>query len=117
MCVSAIAVHGKLAAEGRSFCAATAAASAVASNLAGGGGGAAVGGGTGKGSRKLANEDIMMYQYKICPFCNKLKAVMDYLGVPYNVTEVLTIMRNGYAHKAVITTCFAYYVLLGTSFF
>lgn len=30
----------------------------------------------------------MVYQYKICPFCNKLKAVMDYLGIPYNVTEV-----------------------------
>lgn len=33
-------------------------------------------------------EDIMVYQYKICPFCNKLKAVMDYLGIPYKVTEV-----------------------------
>lgn len=30
----------------------------------------------------------MVYQYKICPFCNKLKAVMDYLGIPYKVTEV-----------------------------
>lgn len=36
----------------------------------------------------LENEDIMVYQYKICPFCNKLKAVMDYLGIPYKVTEV-----------------------------
>eukprot|EP00953_Heterococcus_sp_UTEX-ZZ885_P011242 6513-Heterococcus_DN1.PRE.2 len=36
----------------------------------------------------LAPADIMVYQYKICPFCNKLKAVMDYLGVPYQTTEV-----------------------------
>lgn len=29
-----------------------------------------------------------MYQYKICPFCNKLKVVMDFLGIPYSITEV-----------------------------
>ncbi|CAM9650126.1 unnamed protein product [Discosporangium mesarthrocarpum] len=36
----------------------------------------------------LGKADIMVYQYKICPFCNKLKAVMDFFGVPYGVTEV-----------------------------
>ena len=36
----------------------------------------------------MADSDIMVYQYKICPFCNKLKAIMDYLGIPYSVTEV-----------------------------
>lgn len=29
----------------------------------------------------------MVYQYKICPFCNKLKAVMDYLGILHKTTE------------------------------
>lgn len=83
LCVSAIAVHGKLAAGGRerlAFCSAASAAKTAPS--------AAVGKGVGAGGSALAKEDIMVYQYKICPFCNKLKAVMDYLGVPYKVTEV-----------------------------
>ena len=32
--------------------------------------------------------DFTMYQYEICPFCNKVKAVMDYLKLPYSVVEV-----------------------------
>lgn len=64
-----------------SFC--TAAAPRTAAAASGEGVGAAVGGG-----KQLEGEDIMVYQYKICPFCNKLKAVMDYLGIPYKVTEV-----------------------------
>lgn len=40
------------------------------------------------GNRHLEGEDITVYQYKICPFCNKLKVVMDFLGIPYSVTEV-----------------------------
>lgn len=39
-------------------------------------------------NRHLEGEDITVYQYKICPFCNKLKVVMDFLGIPYSVTEV-----------------------------
>lgn len=45
------------------------------------------------GGKQLEGEDIMVYQYKICPFCNKLKAVMDYLGIPYKVTEVRRVVR------------------------
>merc|ERR1711966_546845 len=29
----------------------------------------------------VAGVPILMYQYEICPFCNKLKAVMDYCQV------------------------------------
>ena len=29
-----------------------------------------------------------MFQYKICPFCNRVKAVLDYLRIPYKVVEV-----------------------------
>lgn len=31
---------------------------------------------------------IVLYQYEICPFCNKLKAVMDYLNISYETIEV-----------------------------
>ena len=32
--------------------------------------------------------EIILYQYKICPYCNKVKAVLDFLGVPYEALEV-----------------------------
>lgn len=31
---------------------------------------------------------ITMYQYEICPFCNKLKAVLDYCNVEYSTIDV-----------------------------
>ena len=31
---------------------------------------------------------IQLYQYKICPFCNKAKAYMDFLGIEYSAIEV-----------------------------
>lgn len=31
---------------------------------------------------------ITLYQYKICPFCNKVKAYLNYLKVDYDVVEV-----------------------------
>ena len=31
---------------------------------------------------------IKMFQYEICPFCNKIKAVLDYCKVPYDTVEV-----------------------------
>eukprot|EP00285_Hemiselmis_virescens_P007022 CAMPEP_0173393482 /NCGR_PEP_ID=MMETSP1356-20130122/22132_1 /TAXON_ID=77927 ORGANISM="Hemiselmis virescens, Strain PCC157" /NCGR_SAMPLE_ID=MMETSP1356 /ASSEMBLY_ACC=CAM_ASM_000847 /LENGTH=314 /DNA_ID=CAMNT_0014351503 /DNA_START=223 /DNA_END=1167 /DNA_ORIENTATION=+ len=31
---------------------------------------------------------IKMYQYEICPFCNKVKAVLDYHKIPYSTVEV-----------------------------
>ena len=35
-----------------------------------------------------AASPIQLYQYKICPFCNKAKAYMDYLGIEYTAIEV-----------------------------
>ncbi|KAG5177089.1 glutathione S-transferase [Tribonema minus] len=75
MVVSALAAHTSWKAHTaqRSYCStATRAAAAI----------------TGKPGAVFADADIMVYQYKICPFCNKLKAVMDFLGIPYKVTEV-----------------------------
>jgi len=31
---------------------------------------------------------IQLYQYAICPFCNRVKALLDYVGVEYGTTEV-----------------------------
>ena len=31
---------------------------------------------------------VQLYQYAICPFCNKTKALMDYAGVDYQSIEV-----------------------------
>jgi microsomal prostaglandin-E synthase 2 len=31
---------------------------------------------------------IQLYQYAICPFCNRVKALLDYAGLPYQTIEV-----------------------------
>ncbi|KAG1681334.1 hypothetical protein FOA52_007380 [Chlamydomonas sp. UWO 241] len=33
-------------------------------------------------------ENITLYQYEVCPFCCKVKAVLDYHKLPYTVVEV-----------------------------
>ncbi|KAG6558185.1 hypothetical protein Mapa_000366 [Marchantia paleacea] len=33
-------------------------------------------------------EEVVLYQYEACPFCNKVKAFLDYRDVPYHVVEV-----------------------------
>ncbi|XP_061343649.1 uncharacterized protein LOC133289674 [Gastrolobium bilobum] len=35
----------------------------------------------------LPNE-VVLYQYEACPFCNKVKAFLDYHNIPYKVVEV-----------------------------
>ena len=40
------------------------------------------------------NHDITLYQYKICPFCNKVKAYLDYCGISYNTVEVNPITKS-----------------------
>mmetsp|Transcript_4789 Transcript_4789/g.7245 ORF Transcript_4789/g.7245 Transcript_4789/m.7245 type:complete len:318 (+) Transcript_4789:41-994(+) len=40
------------------------------------------------GKNAFEGAEISLFQYKICPFCNKVKAVMDYLGVQYRTVEV-----------------------------
>jgi microsomal prostaglandin-E synthase 2 len=38
--------------------------------------------------------DITLYQYKICPFCGKVKSFLDYKGINYKVIEVNPITKN-----------------------
>ncbi|KAF4317402.1 hypothetical protein BBO99_00008072 [Phytophthora kernoviae] len=38
------------------------------------------------GNRALPN--VVLYQYEPCPYCCKVKAVLDYLKIPYQVVEV-----------------------------
>ena len=40
------------------------------------------------------NNEITLYQYKICPFCNKVKAYLDYRGISYNTVEVNPITKS-----------------------
>ncbi|XP_054156480.1 prostaglandin E synthase 2-like isoform X2 [Oppia nitens] len=35
-----------------------------------------------------------LYQYQSCPFCCKVRAFLDYFGIPYNVVEVNPVMRQ-----------------------
>ena len=37
---------------------------------------------------------IVIYQYAICPFCNKVKAVLDFYDIPYETVEVNPISKN-----------------------
>ncbi|KAK9059853.1 hypothetical protein SSX86_020557 [Deinandra increscens subsp. villosa] len=36
----------------------------------------------------LIPKEVVLYQYESCPFCNKVKAFLDYYDVPYKVVEV-----------------------------
>ena len=38
--------------------------------------------------RPAAGGALTLYQYEICPFCNKVKALLDLLAVPYTTVEV-----------------------------
>ncbi|CAE8643458.1 unnamed protein product [Polarella glacialis] len=37
---------------------------------------------------------LRLYQYAICPFCNKTKAALDFLRVPYSTVEVDPMTRS-----------------------
>ncbi|XVE63968.1 hypothetical protein DITRI_Ditri07aG0063200 [Diplodiscus trichospermus] len=37
---------------------------------------------------ELMPKDVVLYQYEACPFCNKVKAFLDYHDIPYKVVEV-----------------------------
>ena len=39
-------------------------------------------------STKTVPKDVIIYQYKICPFCCRVKAYLDYLRIPYKLVEV-----------------------------
>ncbi|KAF5734564.1 prostaglandin E synthase 2-like [Tripterygium wilfordii] len=38
--------------------------------------------------RELMPKEVVLYQYEACPFCNKVKAFLDYYDIPYKVVEV-----------------------------
>lgn len=40
--------------------------------------------------KRIPKEDmrVTLYQYEVCPFCNKVRAFLDYYKVPYRVVEV-----------------------------
>ncbi|XP_048857625.1 prostaglandin E synthase 2 [Brienomyrus brachyistius] len=37
---------------------------------------------------------LTLYQYKTCPFCSKVRAFLDYYGLPYETVEVNPVMRQ-----------------------
>lgn len=43
---------------------------------------------------RSAEPRLQLYQYAICPFCNKTKAALDYLKVPYGTVEVDPLTRS-----------------------
>lgn len=36
----------------------------------------------------VGKPDIVLYQFEVCPFCNKVRAYLDYHGISYRVVEV-----------------------------
>ncbi|XP_054796423.1 uncharacterized protein LOC129301842 [Prosopis cineraria] len=39
-------------------------------------------------------KDVVLYQYEACPFCNKVKAFLDYYDIPYKIVEVNPINKK-----------------------
>lgn len=39
-------------------------------------------------------KDVVLYQYEACPFCNKVKAFLDYYDIPYKIVEVNPITKK-----------------------
>lgn len=38
--------------------------------------------------KEFLPKEVVLYQYEACPFCNKVKAFLDYYDIPYKVVEV-----------------------------
>jgi len=47
-----------------------------------------------KYSPQPSQNGITLYEYKICPFCNKVKSTLDYLKIPYSIIEVNPITKS-----------------------
>ncbi|KAL5722867.1 prostaglandin-E synthase [Ranunculus cassubicifolius] len=43
---------------------------------------------------QLVPKQVLLYQYEACPFCNKVKAFLDYYDIPYKVVEVNPISKK-----------------------
>ena len=37
---------------------------------------------------------VVLYQYKICPFCSRVKSLLDYMDVPYDSVEVSPLTKS-----------------------
>lgn len=37
---------------------------------------------------------MTLYQYDVCPFCNKVKAMLDFHAIPYDVVEVNPLFKS-----------------------
>jgi microsomal prostaglandin-E synthase 2 len=37
---------------------------------------------------------VVLYQYKICPYCNRVKAILEYLGIEYTAIEVNPLTKS-----------------------
>ncbi|XVF35934.1 hypothetical protein REPUB_Repub19eG0014600 [Reevesia pubescens] len=44
--------------------------------------------------RKFLPKEVVLYQYEACPFCNKVKAFLDYNNIPYKIVEVNPISKK-----------------------
>ncbi|XP_021285404.1 prostaglandin E synthase 2 [Herrania umbratica] len=45
-------------------------------------------------SEKFHYNEVVLYQYEACPFCNKVKAFLDYNNIPYKIVEVNPISKK-----------------------
>ncbi|KAK3440720.1 hypothetical protein EUGRSUZ_B01000 [Eucalyptus grandis] len=45
-------------------------------------------------SPEVVPKEVVLYQYEACPFCNKVKAFLDYYDIPYKVVEVNPISKK-----------------------
>ncbi|KAK2982272.1 hypothetical protein RJ640_020824 [Escallonia rubra] len=45
-------------------------------------------------AKDLIPKDVVLYQYEACPFCNKVKAFLDYYHIPYKIVEVNPISKK-----------------------
>ncbi|XP_061434815.1 prostaglandin E synthase 2-like [Lethenteron reissneri] len=43
---------------------------------------------------------LTLYQYQTCPFCSKVRAFLDYHGLPYRLVEVNPVMRREIAFSS-----------------
>lgn len=45
-------------------------------------------------SKDDLNLNLTLFQYPTCPFCCKVRAFLDYYGIPYEVVEVNPVFRQ-----------------------
>jgi microsomal prostaglandin-E synthase 2 len=57
-----------------------------------------------KPAAHIDDVDIVLYQYAICPFCNKVKAVLDFYGLRYRTVEVNPLNKAELKDESAIQT-------------